>query len=428
MKEELNRLSAGHAAARLAAGDITAERLAEDCLARIAEREGVVGAGEHLDLERARAAARARDAAGPAGALHGIPIGVKDIIDTADMPTGYGSPIHAGHRPAEDAACVAAARRAGAVILGKTVTTEFAYFTPGKTANPRNVAHTPGGSSSGSAAAVADFMVPLAFASQTAGSVIRPAAYCGIVGFKPTFGRYDLAGLRRNAPSLDTLGFFARSVADVALFAAAIEGRERPGLESSRPPRIGLCRTPQWNHADAATQHVIEGTARHLAAVGAEVLEGELPADFVTLVQAQKDIMAYEMARSLAAERRDHWDRLSPALQAIIREGEACADGRYRDALTIAGHCRDLLADAFGKCDALLAPATQGEAPRGLGATGDPIFNRIWTLLHVPCLTIPAGTGPKGLPIGIQLIGRADDDDGLLRVAHWAETRLAAVR
>ncbi|MBL27955.1 MAG: hypothetical protein CMM50_10465 [Rhodospirillaceae bacterium] len=428
MSEELNRLSAGDAAARIAAGQATSAALVSDCFDRIAEREERIGAWQYLDRDAALAEARARDAAAARGPLHGIPVAVKDLIDTADMPTTYGSPIYADHRPAKDAACVSAVRAAGGVVLGKTVTTEFATFKPGKTANPRNPQHTPGGSSSGSAAAVADWMAPLAFGTQTAGSVIRPAAFCGIVGYKASHGLHDIRGIKLLSETLDTLGFFARSVEDVSLFASAIGGRPRPDLALDRPPRIGLCRTPQWAAALQPTRLLIEGVAKQLAAAGAEMLQGELPLDFSPLVEAQVDIMGYEAARNLATERRKHSDLLSPALQKLLETGAACPKARYRDARFIAQHCRDMLDDVMGKCDVLLAPAAPAEAPKGLEATGDPVFNRMWTLLHTPCLTLPAGTGPMGLPLGVQLIARIGDDERLLRVANWVETRLAGSR
>lgn len=428
MNGELNRLSAGDAAARIAAGRTTSVQLVSDCLARIAARENRIGAWQHLDREAVLTEAAARDAVPAQGALHGLPVAVKDLIDTADMPTAYGSPIYAGHRPAADAACVAAVRASGGVVLGKTVTTEFATFKPGKTANPRNPTHTPGGSSSGSAAAVADWMAPLAFGTQTAGSVIRPAAYCGIVGYKGSHGLHDITGIKLLSETLDTLGFFARSVEDVALFSAAVAGRPRPDLDLDRPPRIGLCRTPQWAAALQPTRLIVEGVAKQLAAAGADVLEGDLPLDFTPLVDAQIDIMGYEAARNLATERRKHGDMLSPSLQRLLEGGEACPRDRYRDARFIAQHCRDMLNDVIGTCDVLLAPAAPAEAPKGLEATGDPVFNRMWTLLHTPCLTLPAGTGPMGLPIGVQIIARIGDDERLLRVARWVETRLAGSR
>jgi len=271
----LNRLSATAAARKLATREISAVALLEDCLARIAAREPVVHAWTFLDPEAARRRARELDAQGPAGLLHGIPIAVKDLFDTCAMPSSYGSPIYAGHRPAADASSVALARAAGAIVVGKTVTTEFATFHPGPTCNPHNPLHTPGGSSSGSAAAVADWMVPLAFGTQTAGSIVRPAAYCGVVGYKPTFGTVNRVGVKMISDTLDTIGALARTVPDVALFVAALTDRPELLIERPlrRPPRVGLCRTQQWDHAQPGTVTAFEQAARSLDKAGASVRE-----------------------------------------------------------------------------------------------------------------------------------------------------------
>ena len=274
MTAKLNELSACEAATRLAARDITAEAMARACLARIEERESTVRAWIHLDPDAVLAQARALDAGPVRGPLHGLPLGVKDIIDTADMPTGCGSPIYAAHRPRADAACVALAREAGALVLGKTVTTEFAWFFPGKTANPRDPSRTPGGSSSGSAAAVADQMVPFAFGTQTAGSVIRPASYCGVVGYKPTHGTVSRSGIKTLSESLDTLGVLARSAADAALLIGALSGRALLPAPLSRAPKIALCRTHEWPSAQPETVAALEHAAKSASTAGAQV--GEL--------------------------------------------------------------------------------------------------------------------------------------------------------
>src|SRR6266849_2656957 len=298
-------LSARDAARESAAGRLSATALVTACLERIAAREKVVGAWHHLDRDAALAAARRCDAVPPSGPLHGIPIAVKDLIDTSDMPTGYGSAIYEGHRPAADAACVALARAAGAVVLGKTVTTEFACFTAGKTANPRNPAHTPGGSSSGSAAAVADGMAPLAFGTQTAGSVIRPAAYCGCIGYKPSFGLINRAGVKPLADSLDTIGVFARTVEDAAFFAGVLS--ERPALRHlttpSEAPRFGLYRTPMWDEAEPATAAALDTARAELERAGAMVEELAIAAEHHGLGEAQNTIMGFEMVQALAHER-----------------------------------------------------------------------------------------------------------------------------
>jgi len=423
---DLSSLSARDAAARIANGSLTAEALTRACLERIAERESIVGAWEFLDPDRAITEAKARDRAGRGGPLRGIPIAVKDVMDTHDMPAGYGSPIYRGHRPAADAACVALARAAGAVALGKTVTTEFATFFPGKTRNPHNPGHTPGGSSSGSAAAVADRMVPLAFGTQTAGSVIRPAAFCGVVGYKPSFGMISRAGVKPLSDSLDTVGVMAREVADAGFFAAALT--DRSDLAEPQPltePRIALYRAPEWRDADAATHALLEATLERLGRAGAVTTIREAVPEHAGLIEAQKTIMDYETARALAFERLERWDGLSPWLQERVTIGLGFSAKAYDDARRLVATARSALPTLFGEADALLVPAAPGEAPRGLERTGDPLFNRAWTVLHVPCVTVPAGRGPSGLPLGAQLVGRPGEDARLLRAAAFLERVLA---
>jgi Asp-tRNA(Asn)/Glu-tRNA(Gln) amidotransferase A subunit family amidase len=399
-----------------------AEDFLEGCLKRIEEREGLIGAWEYLDAASARRQARAIDAARHPGRLAGIPVGIKDIIDTSDMPTAHGSPIYAGNRPSWDAACVALLRAAGAVIPGKTVTTEFAYFQPGKTRNPRAPEHTPGGSSSGSAAAVADAMVPVALGTQTAASVIRPAAYCGIVGYKATHGSFSLAGVKAFSPSLDTLGILARSVADVALVRQAMLDADE-ALPDIGPPRFGLCRTAHWSAADASTRRAVERTADQLKALGASVAVRDWPSHFAELTEAQKSIMAFEAARSYAHERFAHPGRLSGKLTELLETGLACSLSRYRDSLALAETCRGELARFFDGIDAVISPSAPGEAPKGLAGTGDPIFNRAWTLLHVPSVTLPLATGDGGLPVGVQFVADRHQDGRLLALAAWIERR-----
>jgi amidase len=424
---DLIALSAREAAARIAAGSLTAEALTRACLARIAERESAVGAWEFLDPERAIAEAKARDRAGAGGTLRGVPIGVKDLMDTHDMPTGYGSPIYRDHRPAADAAAVAIARAQGAVALGKTVTTEFATFFPGKTTNPHNPGHTPGGSSSGSAAAVADRMVPLAFGTQTAGSVIRPAAFCGVVGYKPSFGTISRSGVKPLADSLDTVGVMARSIGDAGFFTAALT--DRPELADPLPlsaPRIALYRAREWREADPATTAMLEGALERLRRAGAATATREAVPEHDGLIDAQKIVMDYETARSLAFERLHRWDALSPWLQERITIGLSHSARAYDDARHLVAAARAALPALFGDADALLVPAALGEAPKGRERTGDPLFNRAWTILHLPCVTVPAGVGPNGLPLGAQLVGRPGDDARLLAGAAFLERALAA--
>jgi len=425
---DLRSLTARDAARQIAERRITAEELAAACLDRIAAHEAVVGAWQYLDREAALAAARRRDAEPPSGPLHGVPIAVKDLIDTVDMPTAYGSSIYRGHRPAADASCVALARAAGAVVLGKTVTTEFAAFTPGKTANPRNPAHTPGGSSSGSAAAVADGMVPLAFGTQTAGSVIRPGAYCGCVAYKPSFGLIGRAGVKPLADSLDTVGVFARSVEDAAFFAGVLA--ERPALGHlalpQTAPRFGLYRTPMWDEAEPATAAALDAARSALEKAGAAVTELAIAPEHEGLSETQNTIMQLEMVRALAFERIEHSAELSPRLAQMMDEGMATGADVYDRAFGHAAAARAGLAAFFGECDAVLAPAAPGEAPAGLGSTGDPIFNRMWTLLGVPCVAVPARWAENGLPTGVQLVGRPREDARLMSAAAFLERVLAA--
>lgn len=421
---DLATLSLSDAARRIAAGSLTSEALVQACLERIGTREQEVGAWIYLDPERTLAEARARDREAPRGPLHGVPIGLKDIIDTTEMPTGYGSPIYDGFRPARDARCVAQLRAAGAVILGKTVTAEFATYHPGKTANPRALGHTPGGSSSGSAAAVADFHVPCALGTQTAGSIIRPASFCGVIGYKPTYDAFDYRGLHPLAPSLDTLGLFVRSFADLAPLRQALSLAPPAALAGGageRAPRIGFCRTGQWLRADPAMRSALEATAKELARAGAEVVEIDLAPAFTDLVAAQTLIFSAEAGRGLSREWREHADLLSPELSALLEQGRRYSPDMEFAAQQLARDCRAELAAIFANVDVLLTPACIGEAPAGLDNTGDPLFNRIWTMLHVPCVTYPIGTGPLGLPLGAQVVGPQGADDALIAHASWMQ-------
>ncbi len=422
------RLTALAAAAEIAAGRLTSEALTRACLERITAREREVEAWIALDPELALAEARRRDAERPRGPLHGVPIGVKDIVDTHDLPTGYGSDIYAGHRPAADAACVALARAAGMVVLGKTVTTEFAMRTPGKTRNPHNRQHTPGGSSSGSAAAVAADMVPLAIGTQTAGSVIRPASYCGIVGYKPTFGRIPRAGVKLLSESLDTIGVMARSVADAAAFGAALEGQPVPPfVRREGPPRLALCRTPAWQEVEPASEAALWEAVSRFARAGAEIVEVELPKVFEEAIEAQQTIQSYESWRSLTWEIERHGDRLSDALKRYVEPGRDCTRDQYDWARRVQANCRAQFWQTFDVIDALITPAAPGEAPRDLTVTGSPVFNRIWTMLGVPCVTVPGLTGPNDLPVGIQIVGPAGRAAATLACADWAHRALGGV-
>ena len=419
-------LSVREAAREIAARRLSAEEYAAAWLDSIDAQEATVGAWHYLDREQALAAARRRDREGSGGPLHGIAIAVKDLIDTVDMPTGYGSPIHEGNRPAADASCVALARAAGAVVLGKTVTTEFAAFFPGKTANPHNPAHTPGGSSSGSAAAVAAGMAPLAFGTQTAGSIIRPAAYCGVVGYKPSFGLVARAGVKALADSLDTIGCMARSVEDAAFFIGVLtDRRELREISAPLPPRLGLCRTAMWDEAEPATIAALDRARGALLAAGARIDDVAVPDEHRGLAEAQDTIMRFEMARSLAWERIERASLISPPLAQMLDYGMSIAAAEYDSARAAVVAARVRLGHFFGDCAAIVVPAAPGEAPEGLGSTGSPIFSRMWTALGTPCVTLPAGRGEKGLPVGIQLVGRIGDDVRLMEAALAVERALA---
>lgn len=422
MTNSPNHLSAAEAARRIAAGKLTSEALVAACIERIGEREREVQAWVHFDADAALAQARAIDRAGAKGPLAGVPVGFKDVIDTADMPTQYNSAIYRGYRPRTDAACVALVRREGGVVLGKTVTTEFASRSAGPTRNPHDLAHTPGGSSSGSAAAVADFMVPLAFGTQTGGSTIRPAAYCGIVGYKPSFGTINRAGLKALAESLDTIGVLARTVEDCALLVHAVSGRTLPDFAGplSSAPRIGLHRTSRWKEASAETHAALEDAAATLARHGARVRDVDFPAEFDLLYDDQNVIMNFEASRALMPEYLARRELLSTHMQKMIGAYAKLPRADYSAAMQRARACRDRFPDLLSNIDVLLTPSAPGEAPEGILETGSSLFNRNWTLLGVPCVTIPAGRGPKNLPLGVQFVGGYDDDERVLRCAHWA--------
>jgi amidase len=412
-------LTAAEAIRLLSSGQLTSEALVTDCLRRIAEGDSRVQAWEFLDPALALAQARRADAAGRPGPLHGLPIGVKDTFDTADMPTACGMALFAGRRPHQDAACVATLRRAGAVMLGKTVTTELAFYAPGRTRNPHDPSRTPGGSSSGSAAAVAAAMVPAALGSQTAGSLIRPASYCGVVGFKPSHGLVPLTGVAPLAPgSLDTIGVLVRSVADLPPLAAAL------GVPVAAPPlpvplRIGLCRTEAWPLAGPESQAAVQEAARRLADAGAAV--DEESERFDGLCEGHRTAMAFEAHAAWGASLARQLQHVSPQLQGLLADGARVTLARHAQALAVRDQARSRLAAIFARFDVLLTASAQGEAPAGLASTGDPALNRIWTLLGLPCLTLPAATGPHGLPIGVQLVGAPGGDAALLAAAGWVE-------
>jgi len=428
VKRPLNSLSAAALAQKIAGGETTCEAVVRDCIARIAERDGVVKAWVDFDADQAIAQARALDRGPRRGPLHGVPIGVKDIIDTFDLPTQMGSPIYRGHRPRADAACVALLRRAGALILGKTVTCEFAGMAPSDTTNPHDAAYTPGGSSSGSAAAVADHMAPAALGTQTGGSVLRPSSYCGIFGYKPTYNTFNKAGVWPAAESIDTIGWLARSLDDIEVLTDVLRMQApQPPRELTAAPRIGLCRTDMWDSALPESQAAVEAAADKLGKAGATVREIALPQAFTDLhVIARGAINNYERAACMAFEWDHHRDRLSPQMHRYIENGQKTSRADYVAAWRRVEACRALLPGVFEQLDVLLVPCVQGEAPKGLAATGDPRLQAVWTALHTPAMTLPTHRGPNDLPVGIQLVAQRYDDDRLFACARWIWQRIGS--
>jgi Asp-tRNA(Asn)/Glu-tRNA(Gln) amidotransferase A subunit family amidase len=431
------RLTASEAARAIQSGAISAVQLVEACLARIGEVEPAVQAWQYIDEQHALAQARARDldrAEGRAtGPLHGVPVGIKDIIDTTDMPTEDGTVLHAGRQPDRDAAVVAQLRAAGAVILGKTVTTECATYAPGKTRNPHDPTRTPGGSSSGSAAAVAAGMVPLAIGTQSNASIIRPASFCGVYGFKPTHGLISRHGILKLSRSLDCVGVFARSLEDVALAAEQLTGcdendpdtraRARMPLQAtlaSAPPltpKVALVKTPIWDRADEATRQAFDELATVL---GTQCQDYALPDSLAQAWDWHRTIMEAEMAANLDLEYEKGHERLSESLRDQLARGREITALAYQRALRKVPRVIEGFDEVFANFDAIVTPATRGTAPP-LESTGDPAFGTLWTLAGMPCLSLPLMHGPDGLPLGVQLVGRRHDDARLLRTARWLE-------
>jgi len=424
----LNELTVTEIVAKIAAGEMTCEAVTRDCIERIIAREPVVKAWVKFNPELALAQAHALDSEPRRGALHGVPIGIKDVIDTFDMPTEMGSPIYRGHRPTADAACVALLRRAGAVILGKTATCELAGMAPAATTNPHDPAHTPGGSSSGSAAAVADVMVPAALGTQTGGSVLRPSSFCGVFGYKPTYNTFNKAGLKPAAESIDTIGWIARSIEDIALLTAVLSMDEPQPLRSmSAAPRIGLCRTELWDAAQPETKNAVENAAAALSEAGAVVRDIDLPGEFTGLpALARGTINHFERAACMAFEWDNHRGALSPQMRRYIENGLKTSRVDYVAAWRRVEQCRTLLLKVFDGIDVLLTPCVPGEAPKGLASTGDPSMQAMWTALHTPTMTLPTHRGPNNLPVGIQLVAQRYDDDRLFACARWIWDRIGA--
>lgn len=440
---DLTDLDATGAANAIRRGDITSEALVGACLARIAEREEEVQAWAHLDpahaLEQARAADATLRAGRPAGPLHGVPVGIKDIIDTADFPTENGSPIFAGRRPSTDAACVSALKEAGAVIMGKTVTTELALLTPSRTRNPHNSAHSPGGSSAGSAAAIGAHMIPTATGTQTAGSVIRPAAFCGVYGFKPTIGLIPRSGVLAQSHTLDTVGALGRSLDDVALMADVMAGFDPLDavsyrhvgaslLEASRQapakaPRFAFVRTPAWNGADADMRACFDA---FVAALGDRVAEIELPIA-ADLIAWQRIVQLAENAHYYGPLYRRAPELLSDGLKQRLDTGLNINAQDYIAAMAGREPAYRTVVESLAGFDAILTPAAAGPAPAGLETTGDPVFNGLWTYLGTPAVTLPL-LEAGGLPVGVQLVGPRREDGQLLRTARWLVTRAQELR
>jgi Asp-tRNA(Asn)/Glu-tRNA(Gln) amidotransferase A subunit family amidase len=399
--------------------------LAEAAFERITTDEDRLHAYASLDFDTIVAEARRMDAEGINGPLSGHTVAIKDIFDTADMPTACGSPIYEGRQPNRDAAAVAAIRAAGGLVIGKAITTEFAHLTPGPTRNPHNVAHTPGGSSSGSAATVAAGGATLATGTQTAGSIIRPASFCGIVGFKPSLSTISRSGLALFAETLDTIGGFAQTVSDAATFIGVMAGREDLMVpKTNGAPRLAVLATPDAADAEDYALAELNRVAKRAASEGAWVEDLSADAEWSALLDAQMTIMAWEGARSLAYERAMHGDLLSEPLRAYLDEGTVITTEAYLTATSVRHKIGNRLAELIGAFDAVLTLSAHGEAPRAETGTGNPQFNRVWTLLAGPAIHLPTATGPKGLPIGVQLVSAPNTDANLISTARWLERAL----
>lgn len=421
LKARLNHLTATEIVAAIGAGETTCEAVTRACLDRIAERESEVQAWEYIDPDQALAEARARDRSGQGGALFGVPFNAKDIIDTSDMPTAYGSPIYEGFRPRADAACIAQSRKAGGVLLGKAVTVEFAYRHPSRTRNPLDLQRTAGGSSSGSAASVADFMVPLSLGSQGTSSTVKPASYCGVFGYRPTWGELRYAGVKEGSASFDTLGLFARSIDDIALHRdVLIDSKPVPVPRDVPPPRIAFCRTPFWSTLEASTQELLEGAANSLRKSGAAVSDLDLPKAFDAVADARALVSGYEFRLNYTWEIEHHWDKLSETLRnGRIKDGEGRTYDDYVEARSVIEHARAVMTQLLESYDVVLAACATGEAPVGFSTTGSSKPALIWTSMHLPQVSMPVFKGPSGLPVGALVVGKRSRDRELFSHARW---------
>jgi len=438
----LHSLGITEAVGILGRGEATSEDLVADCLKRIEEFEPTTQAWAHLNPETALKQARSRDEArrrGRAlGRLHGVPIGIKDIIDTARVPTEWGCELFSGRIPMNDAWLVQKLRDEGAVIMGKTVTAEMAAFGPCKTRNPHNPEHTPGGSSSGSAASVAAYMVPGAIGSQTNGSVIRPAAYCGVIGFKPSYGLIPTQGVLKQSPFLDQVGVFGRSLSDTALLAETVIGShpddDVAGVSKPTPPLLRICdevppmpprfafvRTARWEKADEATH---AGLEQVVEALGNRVAEINLPSIFDSVWDWQKIVNETDIAANYGDLCARGMDKISSSLRGQLEKGSQTKTVDYLHAQAQRAGLNACLNEIFEDYDALITPAATGEAPKGLDHTGDPMFCTPWTFCGVPALTLPLLQGENGLPVGVQIVGQYGDDGRLLRTARWLQNEI----
>lgn len=443
MRIDPSSLTAQEAVGLIDKGTVSSVDLVKACLARIEQTESSIQAWVHLDADQALSQAaemdRIRRAGFGLGALHGIPVALKDIVDTADMPTERGTPIFKGRQPDQDAAIVERLRGAGAVIMGKTVTTELAFLNPSHTRNPHNPEHTPGGSSSGSAAAVAAHHVPLSIGTQTNGSVIRPASFCGVYGFKPSRGIISRRGILQTSASLDQVGVFGRSLGDVALLSDVLGSYDQSDPASFPRPRPAMARgaaedvpvEPDLAFFDMPFHDRLSADAREGFDAVIEVLDNRVsrmqPADtMVDLVAVQATIHEYEICMHLAESFDAHWDQVSPLLQSVVERGRQITQAQYQDALAVKASAEAFFADFFTDFDAIIAPSAAGEAPPLAKGTGDPVFCTLWTLAGLPSVTLPLLVGENGLPIGVQVIGPTEKDDRLLRTANWLQTKLAS--
>jgi Asp-tRNA(Asn)/Glu-tRNA(Gln) amidotransferase A subunit family amidase len=418
--DDLTTLTASKVSKLIASRKLSSLELVEALLDLIRKREPVVQAWAFLDPDEVRRQAKIRDASRPRGPLHGVPIGIKDVVATVDQPTAFNSPIYTHHRPGADASCVRKLREAGAIIMGKTVTAEFAFRHPGPSRNPHDPSRTPGGSSSGSAAAVAAHMVPAALATQTGGSTIRPAAYCGILGYKPAFGTYDTEGLKYLAPSLDTIGLMARDLEDIALLSCVLTDTQPTSVIPSRePPTVAVFYTPYLDQAKPSAITGLENVARRISAEGARVRVLDAPNWMSCLDSAHGIIMATEAARSLAYEWNTHRSELSLEISELVERGLSCSQEAIAEARANATRGRRWYARHLGHSELVLTLAAPGEAPKSLCDTGSAIFNRFWSASDAACLNLPVERGIDSMPIGIQLVDPTGDETNLLSAAQW---------